>query len=73
MHIITMLEIATLAINKNSSLIPVDERTLLKKILQNRMEEKEYPNTSYHDNQNNGIKNNAIVTIRISNYNHYKV
>ena len=56
-----MLEIATLAMNKNSSLIPVDERTLLKKILQNRMEEKEYPNTSYHDNQNNGIKNNAIV------------
>ena len=38
--LITILEIATLAINKNSSLILVDEKTLLKKVPQNQVQEK---------------------------------
>ena len=38
--LITILEIATPAINKNSSLILVDEKTLLKKVPQNQVQEK---------------------------------
>ena len=38
--LITVLEIATLAINKNSSHILVDEKTLLKKVPQIQVQEK---------------------------------
>ena len=38
--LITILEIATLAINKNSSHILVDEKTLLKKLPQIQVQEK---------------------------------
>ena len=38
--LITKLEIATLAINKNSSHILVDEKTLLKKVPQIQVQEK---------------------------------
>ena len=38
--LITILEIATLAINKNSSHILVDEKTLLKKVPQIQVQEK---------------------------------
>ena len=37
--LITILEIATHAINKNSSLILVEEKTLLKKVPQNQVQE----------------------------------
>ena len=38
--LITILEIATLAINKNSSHILVDEKTLLRKVPQIQVQEK---------------------------------
>ena len=57
MHIITMLETATVAIKKNSRLILVDEKTLLKKVPQNQLQEKSVKmnnsNISYHDNEFN--------------------
>ena len=52
-----MLETATVAIKKNSRLILVDEKTLLKKVPQNQLQEKSVKmnnsNISYHDNEFN--------------------
>ena len=63
MHIITMLETATVAIKKNSRLILVDEKTLLKKVPQNQLQEKSVKMNiqTYHIMITNSIKNSVLV------------
>lgn len=61
--LITILEIATPAINKNSSLILVDEKTLLKKVPQNQVQEKSVKMNiqTYHTMIKNSVKNIVLV------------
>ena len=61
--LITILEIATLARNKNSSLILVEEKTLLKKVPQNQVQEKSVKMNiqTYHTMITNSIKIIVLV------------
>lgn len=61
--LITILEISTLAINMNSSLILVDEKTLLKKVPQNQVQEKSVKMNiqTYHTMIKNSVKNIVLV------------
>ena len=58
-----MLEIAILAINKNSTLMLTCRRkNSITKSNASKINKKEYSNTSYHDNQRtNGFENNVLV------------
>ena len=58
-----MLEIATLAINKNFSLILVDDKTLLKKVPQNQVQEKSVKMNiqTYHTMITKSIENSVLV------------
>ena len=80
-NLVTILEIATLAINKNSTLILVEEKTLLKKVPQNQVLEKSVKMNiqTYHTMITNSIKiivlviqcvdsgNLFVLTVRNSN------
>ena len=61
--LITILEIATLAIKKDSSLILVEEKTLLKKVPQNQVHEKSVKMNiqTYHTMITNSIKIIVLV------------
>ena len=61
--LITILEIATLAINKNSSLILVGEKTLLKNVPQIQVQEKSVKMNiqTYHTM----ITNSMIIIVRV--------
>ena len=58
-----MLEIATLAINKNSSPILVGEKTLLKKVPQYKVQEKSVKMNiqTYHTMITNSTENSVLV------------
>lgn len=86
MHMITMLEIATLAQTKTLFSSLLKKKALLKQVLQNQREKiKGIFKHSYNDHQSTNIKkehqliqfvnggDKFIITIRISNPNHYKV
>ena len=61
--LITILEIASLAINKNYSLILVEEKTLLKKVPQNQVQEKSVKMNiqTYHTMITNSVKIIVLV------------